>query len=59
MEEATMSNSAGGGIQLAADQVQRVACRAGHGVGEVRDVIRAQPIAAAGSCWPESTARAN
>ena len=42
-----MSDSVGGGIQDAADQVQRVTCRAGRGVGEVRDVIRAQPIAAA------------
>jgi hypothetical protein len=42
-----MSDSIGGGIQDAADQAQRVACSVGCGVGEVRDPIRAQPIAAA------------
>ena len=42
-----MSEPARGGIQDAANQVQRVACRTGRGVGEVRAVIRAQPIAAA------------
>jgi hypothetical protein len=35
-----------GGVQDAADQVQRAVCRAHGGVGEVRDVIRAQPIVA-------------
>ena len=35
-----------GGVQGAAEQVQHVACRAKGGVGEVRDVIRAQPITA-------------
>jgi hypothetical protein len=42
-----MSESPGGGIQDAASQVHRVACQTGRGVGEVRAVIRAQPIAAA------------
>ena len=42
-----MDDSAGGGIRDAADQVHRAACSAGHGVGEIRDVIRAQPITAA------------
>ena len=42
-----MSEPSRGGIQDAASQVHRVACRTGRGVGEVRDVIRAQPIAAA------------
>jgi hypothetical protein len=36
-----------GGVQGAAEQVQHAACRAKGGVGEVRDVIRAQPITAA------------
>lgn len=36
-----------GGIQGAAGQVQHAACAAKGGVGEVRDVIRAQPITAA------------
>jgi hypothetical protein len=42
-----MSDSVGGGIQDAADQARRVACSVGRGAGEVRDLIRAQPIAAA------------
>jgi len=42
-----MSEPARGGIQDAAGQVRRVACQTGHGVGEMRAVIRAQPIAAA------------
>jgi len=57
-----MSDSAGGGIneavgeaaqrvaggaQRAADQVQQAVCTAQGGIGEVRDVIRAQPITAA------------
>jgi len=42
-----MSEPSRGGIQDAASQVHRVACRTGRGVGEVREVIRAQPIAAA------------
>jgi hypothetical protein len=42
-----MSEPARGGIQDAANQVSCAACRAGRGVGEVRAVIRAQPIAAA------------
>ena len=36
-----------GGIQEAATQVRQAACHARSGVGEVRDVIRAQPITAA------------
>jgi hypothetical protein len=36
-----------GGIHEAAAQVQQAACRAKSGVGEVRDVIRSQPITAA------------
>lgn len=36
-----------GGVQEAADQVQRAVCRAACGIGEVRAVIRAQPITAA------------
>ena len=36
-----------GGMQGAAAQVQQAACTARGGVGEVRDVIRAQPITAA------------
>jgi len=36
-----------GGIQEAATQVRQAACHARNGVGEVRDVIRAQPITAA------------
>jgi hypothetical protein len=36
-----------GGVQHAADHVQYAVCRTQGGVGEVRDVIRAQPIAAA------------
>ena len=36
-----------GGVQAAADQVAQVACRGHNGVGEVREVIRAQPITAA------------
>jgi hypothetical protein len=42
-----MSEPARGAIQETANQVHRVACRTGRGVGEVREVIRAQPIAAA------------
>lgn len=42
-----MSEPARGGIQDAAHQAQRVACGAGNAVGEVRAVIRGQPIAAA------------
>ena len=36
-----------GGVQQAAGQAQQVACKARGGIGEVRDVIRAQPITAA------------
>jgi hypothetical protein len=36
-----------GGVQGAAEQVHHAACRTKGGVGEVRDVIRAQPITAA------------
>ena len=36
-----------GGIQQATTQVRQAACQARSGVGEVRDVIRAQPITAA------------
>ena len=36
-----------GGVHNAAEQVGHVACRAHNGVGEVREVIRAQPITAA------------
>lgn len=36
-----------GGVQSAADQVGHAACCAHNGVGEVRAVIRAQPITAA------------
>jgi hypothetical protein len=36
-----------GGVQEAADQVQRAVCGASGGVAEVREVIRAQPITAA------------
>ena len=35
------------GVQDAADRAQRAACAARGGIGEVRDVIRAQPITAA------------
>jgi hypothetical protein len=35
-----------GGVHDAAAQVQRVACGVGCGIGEVREVIRAQPIVA-------------
>jgi hypothetical protein len=61
-EEAGMSDSVGGGIadsvagaaqrvaggvQHAADNVQHAVYKTQDGVGEIRDVIRAQPIAAA------------
>jgi hypothetical protein len=46
MKEATMSDPVGG-IKDAAHQVHHAACQAGRGIGEVRHVIRAQPIAAA------------
>ena len=36
-----------GGVHGAAEQVQRAVCGAACGVGEVRDLIRAQPITAA------------
>ena len=36
-----------GSVQGAVDQVGHAACRAHDGVGEVREVIRAQPITAA------------
>ena len=36
-----------GGVHEAAEQVEHAACRAHDGVGEVRAVIRAQPITAA------------
>ena len=36
-----------GGVHRVADNAQRVACRTHDGVGEVREVIRAQPITAA------------
>ena len=36
-----------GGVHEAVEQVEHVACRAHDGVGEVRAVIRAQPITAA------------
>jgi hypothetical protein len=36
-----------GGMHNAAEQAGHVACRAHNGVGEVREVIRAQPITAA------------
>ncbi len=36
-----------GGVHSAADQVSNAACRAHDGIGEVRQVIRAQPITAA------------
>ncbi|MEJ0017423.1 MAG: hypothetical protein WDN25_12810 [Acetobacteraceae bacterium] len=36
-----------GGVQNAVEQAEHVACRAHDGVGEVRAVIRAQPITAA------------
>lgn len=36
-----------GGVQNAADHVQHAVCKTQGGIGEVRDVIRAQPIAAA------------
>lgn len=46
-----MSDSVGGGtqdsIRGAGEQVQRAVCGAACGVGDVRDVIRAQPITAA------------
>jgi hypothetical protein len=35
------------GVQDAADRAQHAACAARGGIGEVRDVIRAQPITAA------------
>jgi hypothetical protein len=35
-----------GGIQGATDNVQRAVCGAACGAGEVRDVIRTQPITA-------------
>jgi len=37
----------GGGVHNAAEQVGHAACRAHDSVGEVRGVIRAQPITAA------------
>jgi hypothetical protein len=61
-KKANMSDSTGGGIrdqnteamqgvadgvQDATDKAHRAACAARGGVGEVRDVIRAQPITAA------------
>jgi hypothetical protein len=36
-----------GGVHEAVEQVEHAACRAHDGVGEVRAVIRAQPITAA------------
>jgi hypothetical protein len=36
-----------GGVHAAADTVAHAACQAQNGVGEVRAVIRAQPITAA------------
>ena len=36
-----------GGVQDAVDQIHNAVCKAQDGVGEVRDVIRAQPITAA------------
>ena len=36
-----------GGVHTAVEQAGHVACRAHDGVGEVREVIRAQPITAA------------
>ncbi len=36
-----------GGMQTAVEQAGQVACRTHDGVGEVREVIRAQPITAA------------
>ncbi len=36
-----------GGVHDAADEVQRAVCRVRGGIGEVREVIRAQPITAA------------
>jgi len=35
------------GVQNAADHAQHAACAASGGIGEVREVIRAQPITAA------------
>ena len=42
-----MSDPVGSGAQDAADQVHHVTGEIGCGVGEVRGMIRAQPIAAA------------
>jgi hypothetical protein len=42
-----MSGQDGNGAPTATDQAQHVACKIGCGVGEVRGVIREQPIAAA------------
>lgn len=42
-----MSDPVGSGTRDTGDQIQQVACKIGCGVGEVREVIRAQPIAAA------------
>jgi hypothetical protein len=36
-----------GGVHSAVEQAGHVACRAHDGIGEVREVIRAQPITAA------------
>ena len=36
-----------GGVHSAVEQASNAACRAHNGVGEVREVIRAQPITAA------------
>ena len=36
-----------GGVQHAADNVQHAVCQAHSGIGEVREVIREQPIVAA------------
>jgi hypothetical protein len=36
-----------GGVHQAVETAEHVACRAHDGVGEVREVIRAQPITAA------------
>jgi len=36
-----------GGVQYAAENAQHAVCKTQDGVGEIREVIRAQPIAAA------------
>jgi hypothetical protein len=47
MSESTATKRVADGVQHAAKQMQRTACRASGGVQDVRDAIRAQPVTAA------------